>query len=92
MPMAFRTVASSSQNLESRVRRACRDAFHTHRLLQPIVPGIHFPLGQRVEMWKGPMNDLEVDQALPGGLWDPEVGEVEGGANRAGDGDSDGAS
>ena len=84
VPTAFRTVAVGTHNLESRVRRACRDAFHARRLLQRIVPDIHFALGLRAERAEV-LSTFDADQALPGGLWDPETGEVEGGVNREAD-------
>jgi CRISPR-associated protein Cas1 len=82
VPTAFSAVADGNHNLESRVRRACRDSFHAQRLLQRIVPDIQFALGLRVDRVEEPSHDFDIDQALPGGLWDPELGEVEGGTNQ----------
>lgn len=83
VPIAFRVVAEGVEHLEMRVRRACRDRFHEQRLLQRIVPDIERALG-------GTENSVDTaydsDEALPGGLWDPETGELAGGVNYADDG------
>lgn len=80
IPLAFKAVADSSDGLESRVRRACRDAFHEERLLQRIVPDIDWILA--VELGADD-EAFDLDDALPGGLWDPDAGQVAGGVNRA---------
>lgn len=80
IPVAFRAVAEGEQDLEGRVRRACRDAFREGRLLKRIVPDIVHILG---------LDDVEddaeaayaADGARPGGLWDPEGEPVPGGVN-----------
>jgi CRISP-associated protein Cas1 len=82
IPVAFQVVADGSGNLESRVRRACRDVFHAERLLPRIVPDIERALAvEGQDTSADPTFDM--DAALPGGLWDPEVGEVTGGVNQA---------
>lgn len=79
VPLAFKSVAEGTQDLESRVRRACRDAFQSQRLLDRIVPDIERALGVTGEE---PVVDLlDADAALPGGLWDPEATLVGGGVN-----------
>ena len=78
IPVAFAAVADAAEGLEGRVRRACRDAFHTGRLLQRIVPDIEQALKAGMSE-----DDFDRDSARPGGLWDPELGEVEGGINQA---------
>jgi len=40
VPLAFRTVAESTQDVERRVRLACRDAFHEGKLMDRILPDI----------------------------------------------------
>jgi CRISPR-associated protein Cas1 len=40
VPVAFRTVAESTEHVESRVRRNCRQAFKQVRLLEKILPDI----------------------------------------------------
>ena len=77
MPAAFHAVAEGSGDLEGTVRRTCRDYFHRTRLLARIVSDIEQVLavstGEEAEI------ALDSDQAMPGGIWDPEVGPVEGG-------------
>jgi len=76
VPIAFRVAAEGGGGLETRARRACRDAFKESRLLHRILPDIDRMLGVQGEESKA----FDSDDALPGGLWDPE-GEVEGGVN-----------
>jgi CRISPR-associated protein Cas1 len=83
VPLAFRAVAAGAEGLETRVRKACRDAFHESRLLERIVPDIDHALsGERTDA--GAML-FDSDDALPGGLWDPNTAGVEGGMNQAGE-------
>ena len=76
---AFHMVAEGIENLESRVRHACRDLFRTTRLLQRIVPDIERALGAPDV---GADHDFDSDPAVPGSLWDDRKGEVAGGVNR----------
>lgn len=85
IPLAFRAVMIGSDGLESRVRKACRDMFHEEHLLQRIMPDIEWILSVEDSTDDMLEMDFDMDDALPGGLWDPEVGEVAGGVNRAGD-------
>lgn len=89
VPTAFRAVAEGEQQLESRVRHACRDAFRTSRLLQRIVPDIDRVLGLEPG-GAGEHDDFDRDDALPGGLWDPEAGQISGGVNWADESDANG--
>jgi CRISPR-associated protein Cas1 len=82
VPLSFEMTAADTANLEARIRRACRDKFYEGRILQRIIPDIGRilaidPSEQTDE------DDYDGDMALPGGLWDPEVGQVCGGINRA---------
>lgn len=83
VPLAFRIVAASTDDLERRVRHACRDAFHAESLLSRIVPDMEWVL----EAGRGQIEEsvFDADEAAPGGLWDPQAGEVAGGVNRADD-------
>lgn len=81
IPVAFRMAADGTTGLESRVRRACRDAFQEGRLLQRIVADIDRALFVDGGSGTGGTPDFDGDMALPGGLWDPEA-EVQGGVNR----------
>lgn len=84
IPIAFECVASGLDELEQRVRRACRRAFKEARLLARLVPDIEWALSMRRA--RPARADLfDADPALPGALWDPESGEVEGGVNRGAD-------
>jgi CRISPR-associated protein Cas1 len=88
VPIAFRAVQTSTENLERRVRRAAREAFQHYHLLQRIVVDI-----ERV-LWGSAEDELaeavDSDLALPGALWDPQEA-VEGGVNYAEqEGDDDG--
>lgn len=80
VPVAFSAVQEGTDDLEGRVRRTCRDIFHRERLLHRIIPDIDSAL-QISEEPAAP--DYDSDDALPGGLWDPVTGAVEGGVNRA---------
>lgn len=69
VPLAFRIVAESKEHLETRVRRACRDAFREKRLLERIVPDIDAVLGiTSDDVTAGP--DVDQDPACPEPLWD----------------------
>lgn len=82
IPTAFRCVASGTEALEQRVRRACRQIFREARLLHRIIPDVEFALALRRE--RASISDaFDADPALPAALWDPDAGEIEGGRNRA---------
>jgi CRISPR-associated protein Cas1 len=75
IPVAFRVVADAVGGaLETRVRRACRDMFTQYGLLRRVVGDLQdlFPAQEADD-------EFDSDQALPGGLWDPETGVVAGG-------------
>ena len=80
MPAAFNAVAEGGNgNLESVVRRTCRDYFHKSKLLGRIVSDIEHVL--TVTTGEESESPLDSDLSLPGGIWDPEYGLVEGGIN-----------
>lgn len=83
VPVAFQAVAEGSSGLETRVRRACRDAFHRTRLLQRIIPDVERTLMLDHDEDPHVGADFDTDEALPGGLWDPTGGLIEGGINQA---------
>ncbi|MEW6212336.1 MAG: type I-E CRISPR-associated endonuclease Cas1e [Acidobacteriota bacterium] len=80
VPLAFRLTAESATNLESRVRRACRDEFYSQRLLQKIIPDIEQTLAV-VEKDGSDSQDFDKADDPPGGLWDPDEGQTAGGVN-----------
>ena len=80
VPISFRTVSEGISNLETRVRRTCRDQFYSVKLLQRIVPDIQKALGiSKAEDGE----DFDVAEDPPGGLWDTKNGESKGGVNYA---------
>lgn len=80
VPAAFEAAAEGSSNLETRVRRRCRDYFHRERLLQRIVPDIERALAPD-DTAAGETVDFDTPDDPPGGLWDPYSGSVAGGVN-----------
>jgi len=82
IPLAFLAVASGESDLEARIRRMCRDSFHTSHLLETIIPTIDQLLLADDTAHDTADAALDLDQALPGVLWDPE-GDVAGGVNQA---------
>jgi len=88
VPLAFQVVVAGTKDLEMRVRRECRDLFHARKLLQRIVPDIDEALKVECDLGVFGELDFDSDEALPGGLWDPDTGQVAGGVNRA-DGPTD---
>ena len=82
VPVAFRAAAESTTSLESRVRKECRDAFRVQRLLQRVIPDIDAVLGIDSSA-EAEQDGFDSDEALPGGLWDPDGGVAAGGVNWA---------
>lgn len=82
IPIAFSESAKGDENLEPRVRRACRDRFRETLLLQRIIPDIERALSIGGVT---PMEEEVYDSSdnPPGGLWDPILGDVDGGQNWA---------
>lgn len=81
IPIAFSVTAMGTENLESRVRHACRDKFYETKLLQRIIPDIEKVLSSSdIDTEEERFNR---DKAAPGALWDPEKGEVDSGINFA---------
>ncbi len=79
VPLAFRTTADGTDQLETRIRRACREAFAEARLLTRVVTDLArlFDVAEEELVDKGEA-DTEVSGA---GLWDPEAGLVAQGVN-----------
>jgi CRISPR-associated protein Cas1 len=82
VPIAFRLVAESTQNLETRVRHACRDAFREQRLLERIVPDIDQLFGIAPESSAGEeVYDTIDDEGRPSPIWASSAGLLPGGKN-----------
>jgi CRISP-associated protein Cas1 len=89
VPAAFRAVSESVDNIESRVRRTCRDLFHSSRLLERIVPDIQRAVGlapekARLVVHRGEEAQADVEEGLgeaPGTLWNEDGARTDGGRN-----------
>ena len=71
IPTAFRMAAESSQDIETRVRKACRDTFRTGKLMQRILPDIADVLDLSVEQQEEAVQEFEEDAARPSEWWGP---------------------
>lgn len=69
VPLAFRLTAESTQDLETRVRHACRDAFRQRQLLARIIPDMDQVLGIGANVDESTDDTIEVDPAWPAPLW-----------------------
>lgn len=69
VPMAFRLTAESTQDLETRVRHACRDAFRERKLLARVLPDIDQMLGLSADSDKDDDAIADSDPAWPAPLW-----------------------
>lgn len=81
IPIAFQETARGLENIETRVRQACRDTLNEQRLLKQIVLDLEFTLDLKNKVKVAAGADFNGDAALPGGLWDPEAGNLPGGQN-----------
>jgi CRISPR-associated protein Cas1 len=68
IPTAFATVAESNEQVEARVRQACRERFRETRLLRRILPDIDELLGAPIR-WPVDLADVDEDSGLPTQLW-----------------------
>ena len=70
IPVAFWSVSAGTQDLSKRVRRGCREAFKTQRLLDRILPDIDRLLdAANLEPANAP--DTDADPAAPTPWWEP---------------------
>jgi CRISP-associated protein Cas1 len=91
IPAAFRAVGESPLNVENRVRRICRELFHSSRLLERIVPDIQRVVGlapekARLLTHRGEESLDTVEEGLgeaPGALWNEDGSRVHGAQNFA---------
>lgn len=70
IPVAFETVAQSTEHVEASVRQACRVKFQEARLLDRILPDIDALLDAQAEPELA-TGDVDIDPALPELLWAP---------------------
>lgn len=83
IPLAFAvTKELAGANTEGEIRRRCRDRFHETKMLQRIVPDVAFALDV-IDPAADEVPDFDADEALPGGLWNPDEGAAPGGVNWA---------
>jgi len=75
IPVAFQTVAESTEQVEARVRQACREAFKEERLLSRILPDIDWLLDIPDEVLSAG-EEADSDPARPEALWDAPAGSV----------------
>jgi CRISPR-associated protein Cas1 len=81
IPAAFEAAAAGAEAIERRARLKCRDAFAESELLGRVIADIERAL--KIKLPEEDSVEFDADPALPGGLWDPEKGIVEGGRNYA---------
>jgi CRISP-associated protein Cas1 len=87
VPAAFRAARDGGGAIETRVRKNCRDLFHSTRLLERIVPDIQRALGlapekARLVVHRG--EEAEPEEGLgdaPGALWNSDGTTAPGGHN-----------
>lgn len=88
IPAAFEAVKGGVSNIESRVRKSCREFFHSSRLLERVVPDIQRVLGlvpekARLFVHRGD-EEADVEEgigAAPGALWNGSGKRSDGGRN-----------
>lgn len=79
IPIAFKSVAIGTDQLERNVRRVCRDVFFEKRIIQRIVPDMLSVLGLAAEpVFQASVRPEDEPELV---LWDPEQGTVPGGEN-----------
>jgi CRISP-associated protein Cas1 len=87
IPVAFRVAGEGPLQIERRTRMACRDRFRETKLLARLIPDIQALFGVKDDPAFDPIgfDGLDLEKALPGGLWGPEEegGIAEGGVNYA---------
>ena len=71
IPTAFQMAAEGSTDVETRTRRACRDAFRSGKLMERILPDIAEVLGVSREEQERCFEEFDEDDARPGLWWTP---------------------
>lgn len=93
VPAAFRVVKENPQQVETRIRKVCRELFYEHGLLERIVPDIQrvvglAPMKAKLVVHRGAENETEAaaEEGLgeaPGQLWNGDGPRLAGGQNFA---------
>jgi len=73
IPLAFRVVAESTENLHARVRQACREVFKERGLLKRILPDIENLLDLSSDVLVAGQ-EADSDSGRPEPLWSPPTG------------------
>ena len=87
IPIAFEMARDGSAGIEHRTRVAMREAIKQQRLLERIIVDMDHVMDiagldiANPELLSDEQTDSDEDMALPGGLWDPDSGIVQGGKN-----------
>jgi CRISP-associated protein Cas1 len=76
IPIAFQVVGESSQQVEKRVRQACRERFREVKLLERILPDIDSLLGIQPEESAVVFDTDGEDGAMPEPIWDELLDEA----------------
>jgi CRISPR-associated protein Cas1 len=71
IPTAFKMAAESADNIESRVRRACRDVFRGGKLMERILPDIADILDMSRAEQEECLQEYDEDAAKPADWWMP---------------------
>lgn len=72
IPLAFRAAAAGTDDIESRVRRSCRDTFRTEKLVQRILPDIASALDiSPTQESESPADEFADDESKPAEWWQP---------------------
>ena len=91
VPVAFRVASEGSSGVETRARKACREAFWSGKILERIVPDMQRAVGllpekSRLAIHRGAAPEEAVEEGLgeaPGPLWNPDGSRTAGGQNFA---------
>jgi CRISPR-associated protein Cas1 len=76
IPIAFREAAAGNEGLETRVRRSCRDAFRSEKLMERILPDIAsvLDISKDADYGADPTVDVYAgDEARPAEWWQPTL-------------------
>jgi CRISP-associated protein Cas1 len=89
IPVAFQVSAEGEQQIESRVRYACRDIFHRERILPRIMDDIEQVFSVALAVDDPAAETMDANDSIPADWWDPVEGSVAGGRNVADQGEEE---